>query len=66
MKDMTQEKASQANEATKGMGQSAMGIVQQGKEQIGSFFQQVGDTMKGATQSDIDVLKSPFGGSDGK
>ena len=41
MKDMTQQKASQATEATKGMGQSAMGAGQQGKEQTGSFFQQV-------------------------
>ena len=41
MKDMTQQKASQATEATKGMGQSAMGAAQQRKEQTGSFFQQV-------------------------
>ena len=41
MKDMTQQKASHATEATKGMGQSAMGTAQQGKEQTGSFFQQV-------------------------
>jgi len=66
MKDMTQEKASQANEATKGMGQSAMGTVQQGKEQTGSFFQQARDTVNGATQSDMDAMKSPFGGSDEK
>ena len=38
---MTQEKASQATEATKGMGQSVMGKAQEGKEQTGSFFQQV-------------------------
>ena len=41
MKDMAQDKASQTTEATKGMGQSAMGTAQQGKEQTGSFFQQV-------------------------
>ena len=41
MKDMTQQKASHATEATKGMGQSATGAAQQGKEQTGSFFQQV-------------------------
>ncbi len=41
MKDMTQEKASRATEATKGMGESVMGKAQQGKEQTGSFLQQV-------------------------
>merc|ERR1711915_1025492 len=43
MKDMTQEKASQGTDATKGMGQSIMGKAQEGEEQTGSFFQQAGD-----------------------
>ena len=42
-KQYGQEKASQATDATKGMGQSAMGTAQQGNEQTGSFFQQVVD-----------------------
>lgn len=63
MRDMTQEKASQGTETTKGMGQSIMGKAQEGKEQTGSFFQQAGDNAKGATQSVMDAVKKPFGGS---
>ena len=43
MKDMSEEKTSQATDATKGMGQSIMGKAQEGKDQTGSFFQQVID-----------------------
>ncbi len=66
MKDATQEKASHATEATKGMGQSVTGKAQQGKEQTASFFQQAGDKVTGSTQSVMDAVKSPFGGSEGQ
>ena len=58
-----------AMDSTTGMGQSVVGTPQQGKAQTGSgptFLQQAGGTVKGATQTVIDAVKSPFGASEGE